>query len=144
MGYRRAKKTYKLVFADEEMEGLEVTMKALTVGEFMDLAALASKVGGGVDEDDLSGLAEAADAMFKSLADKLDHWNLEDEDGKPVEASYDGVRSQDMGFVLVIVNAWMNGIAAVPLPLPNGSSDGASSDPEQSLDLESLSSSLTS
>lgn len=105
MGYRKQEKHYKLVFEDDEYEGLEVTAKSLSVGDFMRMTNLAGK-NNNPDPQDI-------EAMFSTLAKSLVSWNLEDEQGNPVPADINGVKSQDFDFIMTVIGAWMEGIASV-------------------------------
>ena len=133
MGYRRPAKAYRLKFADEDMAGLEVTARSLPIGEFLKLTELASL------GDDPKAATSGMTDMFRVLAGSLISWNLEDEDGKPVPASYEGIVGQDFDFVMKIVTAWMEAMSAVAPPLPNGSSNGTGSGLELSMPMAPLS-----
>ena len=122
MGYKRTPKLYQLTFEDHP--GLEVTMRALDIDGFTKLARLA----GGLKNVDLrraegpelNAALAAMDEMFARFAKALREWNLEDDDG-PVPATAEGVRGQDLDFILEILTGWMDAIASVDTPL-NGSS----------------------
>ena len=113
MGYRRQRKVYKLVFADPDMDGLVVRVRSVSVGTFFALAK--------ADQQD------AIEGLLDVFADALVDWNLEDDEGEPVPASLDGVRSQDVDFLMPIMRAWVDAIRQVPGPLGNGSSGGGRS-----------------
>lgn len=134
MGYRRARKTYRLKFEDPDMEGLEVLAHSLALGDFLRVASMAG---------DVSAQAANADGLFKEFAKALESWNVEDELGVPVPATYEGVCTQEFDFVLAIVTAWMEAMSAVKPPLPGASNNGATF-PEGSLPMASLSPSLSS
>lgn len=140
MGYRRQAKRYRLVFEDPEMEGLEVLMKSVPIGQFMELTGLDENtiLGEGVT---LAGGPVPA-RMLHAAGDAIVEWNLEDDDG-PVKPGYDALAAQDIGFVYQIVKAWVEAMSGVPAPLQQGSSGGGPS-PEGSLHLASASRSLAS
>jgi hypothetical protein len=160
-GYRREKPVYKLIFADEEFDGLEVMAKSLPLGEFMELQKLQARA----TED-----PGAAEKIVRTLGRVLVSWNLEDDDGKPVPAEYAvcatsgkpgnpgqlcsadqagpgdegdpgdpcqyaGLVGEDPPFVLAIFQAWMQVVASVPNSSPNDSNDGGTS-PEQSIPMD--------
>jgi hypothetical protein len=104
-GYRTQEKHYKLVFEDDEFEGLEVVAKSLSVGDFLKMTELAGK-GSDVDSGNIR-------TMFETLAASLVYWNLEDEKGKKVPSTLAGIMSQDFDFIMSIIGAWMEGMAAV-------------------------------
>jgi hypothetical protein len=127
MGYRKQPKQYRLTFEDPGYAGLEIVMGSLTVGEYTDMLAATQADG-----------ADQAGLMAKMMAGKLISWNLEDEFGNPVEASYEGVEGQELDFIQQIVVAWMTAIASVPPPLPAGS-NGSGQYPAASMPMEPLS-----
>lgn len=137
VGYRRPRKIHQLTFdqSDGELEGLEVTLYSLSVGQLLDMTRTA-------DQADRS--VEDMEKFFNDFAAALVSWNLEDgaidDDGvslQPVPATLEGVRSCDLGFVIRISNAWMEAVAGVPAPLPVPSSGGQPS-LEGSLPMEPL------
>jgi hypothetical protein len=140
MGYRRRPPVYRLVFQDPEMEGLEVRMKSVTVGEFLELTGL----------DDTAALAGAtlkdgaviSSPLTRAAGNAIVDWNLEDDNG-PVQPGYDALIAQDTDFVRQIVKAWFEAVSGVSAPLQHGSSGGGPS-PEGSLQLASASQSLAS
>lgn len=119
-GYKRKAKVYKLIFEDEEFAGLEVRVKSLPVGDFLDLTDLADVAAGtaGAEQKD------KIERLFAIFADALLDWNLLDEDDNPVPANLDGVKSQDLDFDLTVIKAWMEAVAGVAAPLVTGSNGG--------------------
>lgn len=120
MGYQR-KKRYHLVFDDEEFDGLEVTTKPVPLGVYLRMKALI-----------LAEITEEViEELFGEFAKILDSWNYEDDDGHPVPATYEGLRSLDIEFAKAIVRAWNAAMTAVAevddAPLPEASDDGAES-----------------
>lgn len=132
MGFKREPKLYRLKFEDPSMAGLEVDAKSLSTGAFLEVAGLADAVKG----DSLD--AAAARKLFEVFAGALVSWNLEDEHDQPVPATYEGVVSQDMDFVLEIIMAWIGAMSSVDTPLPGALNSGGTS-PEASLPMEPLS-----
>jgi len=141
MGYRR-QRAYRLRFEDPDLAGLEVTARSLSIEGFMKVAGLAELAqGGGADRLDVGQMQE----MLRAFASCLVGWNIEDlPTGDPVPATYEGVISQDLDFVMQIVMAWSKVIASVPPPLPDGSPAGGSAPEESTLQLASQSASLGS
>ncbi|HEV8653263.1 MAG TPA: hypothetical protein VG276_28690 [Actinomycetes bacterium] len=134
MGYRPKRKVYRLTFEDEDMGGLVVRAHSTSLGGL--LAALGILT---IDTDDLSAedLAKLGE-LFRTFAAALVEWNVEDEAGQPVPATFEGLASQDADFVLVIVRAWAEAISGVPAPLGPPSPDGRPS-PAPSIPMEALS-----
>lgn len=133
MGYVRDS-TYKLVFpefSDDDGNALEIRVKPLSVGKWL------AVVNNDLEHEELLDL----------FTEHLAWWNLEqrDQDGKvaPVPANREGVRSQDVMFILQLINMWADRIGNVSDPLPETSSGGRPS-LEASLPMEPLSESLAS
>ncbi|NUO42430.1 MAG: hypothetical protein HOV82_10360 [Streptomyces sp.] len=119
MGYRPKRKIFALDFTGTEYEGLEASVRALTVGE----------------ELELNEMEFTPDQVVKALVQRLVSWNVEDEQGQPVPTSYEGVCTQDGGMVLAILNALRQVNSGVPDPLPQSSPSGEPS-PAASIPME--------
>lgn len=142
MGYVWKGKTYRLVFADDEFEGLEVVARSASVGAYRRIADLATReFHHPPTEDDLAEI----DNLFDEFAKVLVSWNLEDEDddGKrtPVPATLAGMHSQDLTLIRQIIWSWMEAVAGISAPLDQPS-DGGEQSVEESLPMEVLSPSL--
>lgn len=137
MGYRRPRKTYRLVFDDPEYAGLEVRMAGLSVGEFTRLTAALGPV-----SDDPAALAASASAgtgeVIAAFTRSIIEWNLEEDDGRPVPVTAEGVNGQDTGFVMTIIMAWMDAIAGVD-PISRASANGGGTAPLGLVPMETLS-----
>lgn len=139
MGYVRQRKVYRLRFDDEEMNGLEVRAKSVPLGTFLDLVKLMD-----LDTRSISGSdAGKLDELFEGFAGALVDWNLEEPEGVPVPATFEGLKSQDTDFSLYIVRAWVGALSQIPDFLPPGSSNGGRS-LELEMPMESRSPSQTS
>lgn len=133
MGFTRARKKYRLKFEDEELAGLEVVMGSLSIGEFTELT---SSISGGATAETADGVT----GLLEKFAGSIESWNLEDEEGQPVPATFDGVKTQELGFIMLIVTAWMDAIAGVD-PTSRAYANGNGTFPEVSLPMEPLSAS---
>lgn len=123
MGFKREAKVYKLVWPeDHENHGLEVRMRGLAVGELAALGGMAD-LGGPATAEALAAL----DDLLRLFASKLVGWNLDDDQGEPVPATYDGVQTLDNEFVMQLVDAWMTATAGVSPPLSPSSIGGGTS-----------------
>jgi hypothetical protein len=134
VGYKRSK-IFRLVFADEEFEGLEIRAKSVPVGEFLKITEL-------MELDDSADFGvedmEKITDLFQSFATALVSWNLEDDNDKPIPATLEGLHSQDLDFVLEIIKAWMSAVSSVPKSLGKDSVSGVTF-PEASLQMDPLS-----
>lgn len=155
-GYKRSKPLYKLNFADDEFDGLEVTAKSLPLQEFFGLQRLQARANSDPD---------AAETVVRKLTEVIVSWNLLDDDDKPVPVAYavckvagkpgepgkpcshhqndegaeaceyGGLCEQDLPFVLTIFGAWMESIADIPNHSP-GTSSAGESNPELSIPMD--------
>jgi hypothetical protein len=101
-GYRRQPKTYVLKF--EDYEGLEVVCRSVSVKELLIVLELADAMTTAPDKKQM-------EELFGWFVKRLIGWNLEDEDGKPVPATLQGLLAQDFEFALAMVNAWVGAIS---------------------------------
>lgn len=127
MGYRPKRKIYTLDFTGTDYEGLEVSVRGMTVGE----------------ELELDGVEMDGDLLVKTLAKRLVSWNVEDDAGEPVPTTYEGVCTQDVPMVLAILNAVRTANSGVSDPLPQPSAGGEPSE-VASIPMAPLSESLAS
>lgn len=116
MGYKR-ERVYRLVFDDPELNGLEVKTRSMPIKRFLDLMALA-------ETQTEKSSKESFEESIQLLAEVLISWNLEDSDGRPVEATLDGLYTLDFELVAQLLQAWQQSIATVTAPLAQKSSDG--------------------
>jgi hypothetical protein len=135
MGFKAKRKVYKLVFADDDLAGLEILARSVSLGSMLSLSTTTGV--GKLDKDD----TEQTNGMFELFANALVRWNLEDEDNDgqtvPVPANLDGLMAQDTEFAMAIVTAWSEAISGVSAPLGSGSASGETS-PETSIPMETL------
>lgn len=136
MGFKAKRKVYKLVFADEELAGLEILARSVSLGAMLSLSTTGGV--GKLDKDD----TEQTNGMFELFSNALVRWNLEDENEAgetvPVPANLDGLMAQDTEFAMSIVTAWSEAIAGVSAPLGSKSGSGETP-PEASIPTETLS-----
>jgi hypothetical protein len=124
VGYRRTRNIYKLTFADGEFEGLEVRAHSLPTGQFLDLAGLADLADSKkFSKDDIGKL----EGLFQGFAKALVSWNLEEEDGTPIPATLEGVKGQEIEFILTLIMEWMGTIGGISDPLASRSTSGETS-----------------
>ena len=116
MGYRREPRRIILDFDDPELNGLEVVTRSVPLGTF--LAML----------DSSSDATKTMQLLQDFAENALVEWNLEDEDGNPVEATMGGMKTQDTDFMLTIVKTWLEAIGTASAPLVGASNNGSTSD----------------
>lgn len=127
MGFKVGK-VYKLTFEDERFEGLEVRVKSMPLGKFIEIASL-------IDEGGFTG--ETAPEVFARFSKVLVSWNAEDDEG-PLPMTAEGLLRLDIVEARTIIEGWRDAITGATGPLDQSSSDGAPS-PEVSIPMESLS-----
>jgi hypothetical protein len=131
MGYRRERKVYNLVFGEgSDYEGLEVQAYSISVGELLEFQSLQEKV----KEEDF----ESIELLLAKFAKSLKEWNLEDEEGTPIPISLEAVKDQDLGFVLTLIEYWLEAVGSVAKDLGKASNSGGTS-VEARLPMEAMS-----
>jgi hypothetical protein len=110
-GYRKQRTVYDLTFADHD--GLEVMVAGLTTGQTMEMWEAKADSG-----------PEATGKMLRMFADSLLGWNLETEEGDPVPQDLEGVKSQELPFVLEIIEAWTTALTGADAELGKDSTSG--------------------
>lgn len=127
MAFQRKRKVYKLDFEGTEYDGLVVKVGGLTTGEYLDFVTVTASS----DEDE-----NQTAAMIQMLADHLKSWNLE-EDGQPVPATLEGLKSNDLQMNMAVVRAWTASMGEVPEETEKKSVPGENL-PLESIPTESL------
>lgn len=106
MSFKRKRKVYNLDFAETEYDGLQVRVRGLTTGEYLELVSLSAPGAEGANE---------TEKLLRFFALHLVSWNLEDEDTEEiVPQDYDGIASNDFSMNMAIINAWMDAMTSVP------------------------------
>jgi len=131
-GFRKEPTHYKLIFEEHpDLKGFEVTMRALSLGKFLDINRLALTV----DNADTQERVQQADLLFRRFSESLVEWNLEDDDGAPIPADYDGVKTQELPFIQTIIGEWMEAMSGIPKN-SNSASNGSGTSLERSIPME--------
>lgn len=117
MGFKVSLRTLVLQFENEELAGLEVRARSLSIGRLLEVGRLKDQV----KESTADG---ALTELFKAFEQSLVSWNLEDEAG-PVAQTVDGLMSLDTSLALMIVVTWFDSISAVSESLGKASTSGA-------------------
>lgn len=119
MGYKPPRTLYRLKFEDHP--GLEVVAKSTSVDRLMGLMGLVEKVGD-LDEDAIATNFGLVEQVLRGFAEILHSWNVEDDDDTPIPVTYEGLITQELPFVMEVVNAAVEAISTAPPPLPKNSS----------------------
>jgi hypothetical protein len=127
MGFKYERNTYNLKFAPEHaLNGLTVKVRSVPLGQFSKLTSMAmhaeSAMKTGIPDAEA---LQAVDGMFEAFAGCLVSWDLEDEEGRPIPATLEGLQDLDFEFVMMLVQEWMTAIAGVSEDLGKGSASGA-------------------
>lgn len=102
MGFKVPKKTFRLVFEDEDYAGAEIVCRSVKLSELFEI----------------TGMSDKPKEMFRRFGDEVVvEWNLEDDDGKPLPADGEGMLAQPVEFSNVLVKAWSEGLTTVAAPL---------------------------
>lgn len=128
MGYRKVPRIYTLEFKDE-YEGLIVRLKSVKIGEMRRMLRLIDG-----DEDNTT---EVLDNMVELIGKGLVSWNLENENGEPVEPTLEEVDQLDFDLLKMILDQWLDQVSGPSEELGKDSS-GGSQFPGQPLTMEAL------
>ncbi|QMP84400.1 hypothetical protein HUN42_00022 [Streptomyces phage Dagobah] len=127
MGYRRAPKIHTLDL-EKDYPGFEVRMKGLKIGRMRELLKAL---------DDDTKTEDMIPAVSQLIASNVVSWNLEDEEGRPVEPTPEAVEDFELDMLMDVVNAWLNKINGVSADLGKDSPSGAQF-PGQPVTMEAL------
>lgn len=135
MGYKPPTTGHKLDFTGTAYDGLEVTFDSVPLGKLLDITEQLQSV----DQGDVPGMR----TLFSNVAGLMESWNVEDKDDNPVPCTVEGLMSQDMPFVIAVIETWVASTSSAPPPLPGTSPSGTAS-PEVVTAMGDLSQSLPS
>ena len=114
MGFEEPKRTFRLVFEDEDFAGAEVICRRrVSMRVYFEIAK--------VEESRDAAAVETALRLFGD--EILDNWNVE-VDGKPRPANGDGMLDLSPEFGLLILSAWLRAVTELPTPLGDQSNAG--------------------
>lgn len=135
MGYRPVRRSYALRFpTGSDLHGLEITVKALTLGEFRVIQAEQTR-----QFEEKTPLEERQDYEISEFVARVEAWNLEDDAGRLMPIGVAALRELNYSDVQDILQVWFRKAygADVSAPLDGRSDDGGSSGPTASME-ESL------
>jgi hypothetical protein len=129
-GFKLPTRTARLIFEDEDYRGAEVVAKFnLPIGRVIAAQDIATT--GNIKE------------LCQTVADLLVSWNLEDDEGKPIPATYEGVKAISTEFLLMLLQAWA-GAQVGPSKNSEAPSTSGSPSVEESIPMETSSASQPS
>lgn len=158
MGYKPSRKMYDLVF--EDYPGLEVCMYGTTIGRLESLVKLGQNMASATHEQQMS--------IFSLLTSNLVSWNIEHPEletvrqpdtgdfitptacilcgaaaGDPLPSTATALKCLELGFVVSIMNGWMQALGGVSGPKAQSFNSGETSTPMPMNRLANLQSPLT-
>lgn len=92
----------------EDMPGLEVVVRPISLGKLLDLSGTADELVAG------RANSEQIIALCEEFASRLVSWNILGPDDDPVPATLEGVRSLDADIFLQIFREWFGGMTRAP------------------------------
>jgi hypothetical protein len=138
-GFTVPRDIYKLEFDGEQYAGIVVRVRAASFGTLLHIDDLFQPG----ESSEYADTRKKVDELHQMFVDHLVDWNLEEEDGRPVPVTVEGLRSQQGPFTNAIITAWRTTPVEVPVPLERPSSDGELLE-ELRIPMESPSASLAS
>jgi len=126
------RKLLVLRFEDPDWEGIEVKIRSTSMRAILELQEQtdAARKGG--------GLKEISD-LIDRFCDKLESWNIEDDDGA-IPPTRNGLLSLDFPDAVYLILSWVDAMTAIEPSLGKDSTSGEPS-PEVQLPMEPLSTS---
>jgi hypothetical protein len=118
-GFRLEPKQYNLVFEDPALDGLQVQLTGMSLGQALEFDTLRLAPWAGVEDN-----AKRARATAETIAAHLVGWNLVEQDGSPTPLTADGLLSHDGDVQRAIVTAYVQAVRGVPAPLDSESTPG--------------------
>lgn len=128
MARRKIPRIIDVAFTEGPNEGLNIRVKSIKFGKVRQLIAL-------MDEDDKD--VEVMTEISSLLADALVSWDLQEEDGSPIEPTVEAIDDLEFDEVIDMVNRWLDSITGPDQGLGKGSGSGATF-PGQPLTMEAL------
>jgi hypothetical protein len=128
MGYRKVPIIYTLEL-DGDYKGLVVRLKSMKIGEMRKIVRLLDS-----DEDNT---ITVLDEMVKAIAKGIVSWNLEDEQGVPVEPTVEALDDLEFELIQKILDEWLSRVTGPSPELGKDSSSGEKF-PGQPLLMEAL------
>lgn len=119
MAFKEPSRTLRIVFDDEDYAGAEVVCRR-TVPMSVYFGMARAQQGENIGE-----IEEAVKAFGDEV---LVSWNVVDDDDKPLPANGEGMTAVSFMFARQILSGWMAGMAGLPGPLVEPSSDGNTSE----------------
>lgn len=117
-----------------DYEGLEVSLKALTIGDFREILPVLTKAEEVEDSNDLSLIQALVDDMVNILVKRIVSWNMEDDNG-PVPTTE--IADEEIPLIMGIFQGWTQAMTGVDQDLGKDLSDGVTS-PMPSIVMETL------
>lgn len=133
MGFVYEPDVYRLEFADADMNGLEIRVRPLTMGELKHL----SKYAGGNFKLTLGNIDEF-DKLMEFLVANIVDWNLEKAPGEPMPVTLETIMGLDTKFASKIISAWVDVVSGVEADLGKESSPGENPEELESVPMEPL------
>jgi len=127
MGFKRKKPTTIDMTFDGDYEGLKMSFRMPTIGEYIEFIKVAGKLSE-LDEDaDVAAATEGIEEMINILLRFTVSWNMEDEDGAAVPLNKEELSKEDVSFLMLIGNALGSAFGGVDPELGKGSGSGETS-----------------
>jgi hypothetical protein len=136
-GYEPKPKLYQIVFGEgTSYEGLEVTIRGVSTGAFLEISEMAETMGDKPKAAEIRRLLERVGGLITA-------WNVT-ADGEPVTPGYEGLAALDLDLAMEIFTRWSKAVGGVDPTSPKPSANGATSPAGQPPGLASASRSLGS
>lgn len=135
MGFEVPQSVFRLRFTDPALAECQVRVRAMSVGELMELTDQVPDLR--LDGSMSSSMALNIELLMEWFSNYLADWNLT-KNGEPVKTTLDGVKTLELPFVVRMILAWLPATAGVSPDLKDDSPSGEPF-PELSIPTEPLS-----
>lgn len=100
MGYRPPEQQYRILFADEDMQGFELIVHSASTRKVLELAEMKLSL---ATPDDLK-------STYEYFASRIVSWNLEDADGNKLMPTCKTLMSQEPAWVAKVISGWLRAV----------------------------------
>lgn len=149
-GYKPVRTVFVLTFEDPDLEGCEVRCKRISLGRLRELLGFLDQAKALEGEDVAAGSVSAEEGiellekLYAGFADGLIGWNVLTEDDEPVSPTVAGMLTQDLWFMIKLIEAYLTGMMQAPPDSPPSVNSGTTSEAALTSAAASLSAALPS
>lgn len=127
MGFKRKKPTTIDMTFDGDYEGLKMSFRMPSIGEYIEFIRVAGKLASLDDSADVDAAEAGMEEMINILLKFTQSWNMEDEEGNAIPLNKEELKKEDVSFLMLIGNALGSAFGGVDADLGKDSGSGETS-----------------